>query len=396
MNGRGDECKRDCKNWPINTARFSPQSQRKLAHRHRHKFHLRTGAGDIELEAWYGQDPQDQHWGCPLRELWGVRPHQQMSPGWMETLAFTITATTSYESAAALLNKLGHQADDSSLHHLAQSLGQRAEQQMQERLKQPPRQPEPPPAPSAVAVLMLDGWQVRQRGPGWGTKKTTQNRVEWHELKTGVFYLQEHRARKNGRGVLSQKVVVSCQAEPMELGRRLHQEACERGLARAKARLTVADGAPWIWNVVQDRWPGATEVLDFYHASQHLWDLGEAIHGTRELARPWVENKLHQLRHGRQAAALREIADLPKGRGAVGPIVRREQNYFAEHACRMNYQTIARRGWPIGSGAVESACLQRQGRFKRSGQFWTASGLANLCALIEARQNGHWNKLWNS
>jgi len=59
-----------------------------------------------------------------------------------------------------------------------------------------------------------------------------------------------------------------------------------------------------------------------------------------------MENKLHQLRHGRQTAALREIAALPKGRRAVAPIVRREQNYFAEHACRMNYQTIARRGWP--------------------------------------------------
>jgi len=75
---------------------FSPQSQRKLVHRHRHKFHLRTGAGNIELAAWYGQDPQDERWGCPLRELWKLPPRQGMSPGWMETLAFTVTATTSY------------------------------------------------------------------------------------------------------------------------------------------------------------------------------------------------------------------------------------------------------------------------------------------------------------
>ena len=319
-----------------------------------------------------------------------------MSPGWMETLAFTITATTSYESAAALLNKLGHQADDSSLHEMAQRLGQQAEQDVQHRLKKLPQDQEPQRSGSALAVLMLDGWQVRQRGSGWGKNKTLQSRVEWHELKTGVFYLQEHRARKNDRGILSQKAVVSWQGEPMELGRRLHQEACERGLGRAKAKLAVADGAPWIWNVVQDRWPGAAEVLDFYHASQHLWDLGEAVHGTRELGRGWVDNKLHQLRHGQQAVALRDIAALPKRRGSAGQIIQREQNYFAEHARRMYYQAIARRGWPIGSGAVESACLQRQGRFKRSGQFWTARGLSNLCALIEARQNGHWNKLWSS
>lgn len=365
-------------------------------HRHRHKFQLRTGAGNVEIQAWYGQDPQDRHWGCPLRERWKLQSHQRRSPGWEETLAFTITATTSYESAAALLNKLGHCADDASLHKLAQSLGGRAEQQVQQRLKELPQEQEPERSGSRLGVLMVDGWQVRERGGGWARKKTDQPRVEWHELKTGVFYLQEHGARKKGRGVLTQKAVVSWQGEPLELGRRLHQEACERGLGRAKARLVVADGAPWIWNLAQDRWPGAIEVLDFYHASKHLWDLAEAVHGERELARPWVEKKLHQLRHGQHAAALRAVASLPAGRGVTAQIIRREKNYFAVHTPRMNYQAIARHGWPIGSGAVESACLQRQGRFKRSGQFWTAHGLANLCALIEARQNGHWDKLWNS
>lgn len=365
-------------------------------HRHRHKFQLRTGAGNVEIQAWYGQDPQDRHWGCPLREHWQLWSRQRLSPGWQETLAFTITATTSYESAAALLNKLGYAADDSSLHALAQSLGERAEQQVQGRLKDLPREQAPQRADSRLAVLMLDGWQVRQRGEGWAKQKTSQPRVEWRELKTGVFYLQEHSARKRDRGVLSQKAVVSWQGEPMELGRRLHQEACERGLGRARARLVVADGAPWIWNLAQDRWRGSVEVLDFYHASQHLWDLGEAVHGDRELGRDWVEKKLHQLRHGRHAAALRDIAALAKGRGPAAQVIRREQNYFAEHAPRMAYRSVAERGWPIGSGAVESACLQRQGRFKRCGQFWTPRGLANLCALIEARQNGHWDKLWTS
>jgi hypothetical protein len=365
-------------------------------HRHRHKFRLRTGAGNVEIKAWYGQDPQDRHWGCPLREQWKLAPRQQMSPGWKDTLAFTITATTSYEGAAVLLNKLGHSADDSTLHALAQSLGERAQQQVQERLKRTAPEPEPQGAKSKLGVLMLDGWQVRQRGGGWGQQKSPQPRVEWHELKTGVFYLQEHSARKKGRGMLSQKAVVSWQGEPVELGRRLHQEACQRGLGRARAKLVVADGAPWIWNVAQDRWRGAVEVLDFYHASQHLWDLGEAIHGERELARDWVEKKLHQLRHGQHAAALRGVAALPKGRGQAAKVIQREQNYFAAHTQRMNYRSIADRGWPIGSGAVESACLQRQGRFKRCGQFWTPRGLANLCALIEARQNDHWQELSNS
>jgi hypothetical protein len=330
-----------------------------------------------------------------MRERWGLASYQQLSPGWQQQLAFTLTVTTSYEGAAELLRQLGHQADDTTLHALAQTLGARAEEQTEERMKQPVQEQTPERAASAVGVLMMDGWMVRQRGPGWGKEKTEKPRVEWHELKTGVFYTQEQAVEKNGRGLLTDKVVVSWQGEPLELGQRLHQAACEHGLGRAREKLVVSDGAPWIWNVAQDRWPGAVEVLDFYHASQHVWDLGEAVMGERQAARPWVEKQLHQLRHGRHAAALKTIAGLKAGRGAAGKIIRREQNYFAEHATRMNYRAVADRGWAIGSGPVESACLQRQGRFKRSGQSWTPLGLRHLCALIEARQNGHWDTLWN-
>jgi hypothetical protein len=349
----------------------------------------------VEVQAWYGQDPSDGHWGNPLRERWRLAAYQQLSPGWQQQLAFTLTVTMSYEGAAALLRRLGHPADDSTLHTLAQTLGARAEAQTQVRMKQPVQEQTSARAASEVGVLMLDGWMVRQRGPGWGKKKTTQPRVEWHELKTGVFYLQEQAVDKNGRGLLTDKVVVSWQGEPLALGQRLHQAACEHGLGRAKEKLVVSDGAPWIWNVAQDRWPGAVEVLDFYHASQHVWDLGEALVGERQAARPWVEQQLHQLRHGRHAAALKTIAGLKAGRGPAGDIIRREQDYFAGHAARMNYRAAADRGWAIGSGPVESACRQRQGRLKRSGQSWTPLGLRHLCAVIEARQNGHWDNLWD-
>jgi hypothetical protein len=243
---------------------------------------------------------------------------------------------------------------------------------------------------------MLDGWQVRQRGPGWGKKRTQEPRVEWHEWKTGVFYRHEHSGiTAGGRGVLAEKIVMGWQGEPMEFGRRLHWEAQRAGLGRARAVLVGGDGAPWIWNVAQDRWPGAIQVLDFYHASQHLWELGRALHGQDEAATAaWVQPRRHQLRHGREEKVLAELAGLVVPPGAAGEVIQREQNYFATHAGRRNYQSLHRRGWPIGPGPVESACRQRQCRFKRPGQFWTDCGLRHLGALIEARHNHHWDELW--
>jgi len=197
--------------------------------------------------------------------------------------------------------------------------------------------------------------------------------------------------------VISEKVMVRWQGEPLELGRRLHWEAQRAGLGRAKETLVLGDGIPWIWNLAGDRWPQAGQLLDFYHGSEHVWSAGRACFGDQEPeTERWVEQRLHQLRHGQEQTALKKIAKLKGPRGQRGRMLRKERNYFAEHANRMNYKEIADRGWPIGSGAVESACRQSQCRFKRPGQFWTERGLRHLCALDEARRNSHWDSLWKS
>lgn len=331
-----------------------------------------------------------------MRERWGLGPHQEMSPGLEDKLAFTVTATKAYGEAAALAQKWGCPVDDSTLHALTQRLGARAQGQTQARLDQVPQELTSQRAPSELAIFMLDGYQTRHRGPGWGKKKTQQKRVEWHEVKVGVFYLHEQAGHTAGqRGVITEKVVIAWQGEPHELGRRLHWEALRRGLGRARFILVVGDGAPWIWNVAADRWAYAIEVLDFYHASEHVWALGRALLGEDQ-ATEWVERRLHELRHGEEDKFLAELAALQPPRGPRGTIVREQQHYFANHTERMDYEAIARYGWPIGSGAVESACSGQQNRFKCRGQFWTPEGLANLAALIGARENKHWDELWFS
>ena len=111
-------------------------------------------------------------------------------------------------------------------------------------------------------------------------------------------------------------------------------------------------------------------------------------------AKPWIEKRLHQLRYGQEQRLLKEVSALEASRNQTGKIVRKEKKYFAGQAHRMNYQEIADRGWPIGSGPVESSCRQDQCRFKRPGQSWTRNGFGNLSALDEARRNNHWDALW--
>jgi hypothetical protein len=352
---------------------------------------LRTAFGVLTLRVWRGKNPADGTWAVPIRQRWGLTPHQPLSPALEDKLGYFATVTGTYEMAAQLARKVGVPIEDSTVRALVQRLGARAEAQTQARLKTLPREKTPTAAPGALAVVMFDGCQLRHRGRGWGKKKTKEPRVEWHEQKVGVFYRHE----QNAAGQLTQKVVVSCQGPPVELGERLHWEAMREGLGRARQTLAVSDGAPWIWHLVEGHWRGAHQLLDFYHASQHLHALGETLHPRDAALRAkWVKQQCHDLRHGQHPKVLRRIARLRRRRGVAGENIRREQHYFASHGPRMNYQEIAQRGWPIGSGAVESACAQKQRRFKRPGQFWTERGLRHLDALIQAREHDYWDELW--
>ena len=354
---------------------------------------LRTAFGVVGLSVWRGKNPANGHWGIPMRERWGLSPHQELSPALEDKLAYFATVAGSYEMAARLACKVGIPIEDSTVRALVQRLGARAQEQTEQRLKEVPRETQPERRASPLGVIMIDGFQVRHRGPDWGKRNAKKPRVEWHEQKVGVFYRQEH----NARGQLTEKVSVSWQGEAMRLGERLHWEALRHGLGRAQQSLAVGDGAPWVWGLIEQRWPQAHQLLDFYHASQHLHDLAEALYPEQEqLRRRWVDRQCHDLRHGKEKKVLQRIRQLGQRPAPPGEIIRREKNYFQTHGHRMNYQQLARRGWPIGSGPVESACAQKQGRFKRPGQFWTQKGLRHLNALIEARDLDYWDQLWTN
>jgi hypothetical protein len=398
VNGRANDWRKSFRQKLTATAGFFPLSHGEARHRRKRVMTLRSVVGRVRLEVCHGQDPEDEHWGCPIRERWGLSPHQQMSPALEQKLAFTATLVGSYEAAAQEAANWDCPVDGSVIHALVQRVGGRAEAQTQERLQQAPQESQPQRRPSELALLMVDGWFARFRGPGWGKKRTQKERVEWHEIKNGVFYLHEQAARTEaGRGMISGKVVVRSQGDPTDLGQRLHWEALRGGLARAKEKLVLGDGIAWIWNLKANRWPEARELLDFWHGGQHLWNLGRACNAMNEAkAKPWIEKRLHRLAHGREQKVLKEIRAIRSFGGQTGEMVRKEKNYFAGQSKRMNYKEIADRGWPIGSGPVESSCRQDQRRFKGPGQSWTRKGFANLSALDQARRNNHWDELWLS
>jgi hypothetical protein len=361
--------------------------------------------GDVTVNVAYGRDPQTGKWVCPARVAWGLGPHQKMTPELADRVCLTATLADSYQAAAELSAKWGSPVDASTIRQHACAAGQRAAAQAQKREREPAVVATPAGVKAtkpAALVIMLDGWLARQRGEDWGARSTAAflERVAWHEIKGAVIYrLEQAGQTAGGRGVIAQKYVVAWQGEPLEFGRRVQAEARRRGLAEAKKVFVVADGSVWIWNVQADRFGQAQGVLDFYHASQHLWAVAHALHPTdAAAARAWVEPLLHQLRHGQEAGVLQTLDDLPQWcaqqQRAVPPEVTREQEYFGNHREHVHYAALAAQGCPVDSGAMESFCAQLQGRFKRGGQFWSQRGMGDLLALDVARRNIDWDALW--
>ena len=373
--------------------------------RQRRVLTLHTVVGAVPLEVDYGQEARTGRWVCPAREAWGLGPHQKLTPALTERACYTASATGSYAKAAAVCGKWGSPLDDATLHAAVQRVGQRAQAQAAARLEQGPQvraTEQQRPGPAAL-VIMMYGWMVRQRGVDWGLAPAAApgERVAWREIKSAVIYRLEQAGRTaGGRGLIVDKSVVAYQGEPVEFGRRVQAEAYRRGLGDAQAVYIVADGAVWIWNVQADRFAQALGLLDFSHASDHLWAVAQALYPDQtERARAWVEPLLPQLRHGQEQNVVRGLEQLAgrsaKGQVAIQAVLERERDYFVRHREHLHYQAMEQRGCPVGSGAVESLCSQLQGRFKRCGQFWTAPGLTRLLSVDICLRNGDWDALWN-
>ena len=373
---------------------------------------LDTCVGTVTLRAYYGRHPKTGQWQHPIRRLWGLQPRQRLSPQLQERVSYTAAETDSYERAAKLAAKWGTPIAASTIHKHAQQIGQAAAAQTkarEEQLLEATTQAQAiAPLPNGLEVfclvVMMDVFMARERGPDWAVKPpgAKGSRVEWHEVKAATVYRVDQVAQKeSGRRQILQKfwVLAPTQTPPQEFGRRVHAEAIRRGMGKAKYVFVLADGAVWIWNIIEDRFLSCLKGLDFYHAATHLWAIAHELFPEEARAKAWVEPLLHQLKHGQEANVLDTLEALPaQGQTAglaLSDLLQREITYFQTHREHLHYQELAAKGSPIGTGAMESTCGQLQTRVKRTGQFWKPTGLANMLALKAALQNQDWACLWS-
>jgi hypothetical protein len=155
------------------------------------------------------------------------------------------------------------------------------------------------------------------------------------------------------------------------------------GLAVLRRVVVLGDGAVWIWQLAAEHFGECLEIVDFYHASEHVWALAHALYGgetppAAAAAAGWLARLREHGAAGLLDTLRRVHASTPEGREAL----RRERGYFRTNAARMAYPTFMAQGLPIGSGAVEAAAKHVvQLRLKRPGARWSAPGAQAILTL---------------
>lgn len=182
-----------------------------------------------------------------------------------------------------------------------------------------------------------------------------------------------------------------------EFGRRLYLEAWNQGWDRAQKKVVIGDGAEWIWNLADQHFPGSVQIVDLYHARQHLWELARRLYPNDPAGQnAWM--KIHQNRlldKGNIEKLVLALRSIQSANPDVLEKIRTEADYFERNAERMRYPQFRKQHLFVGSGVIEAGCRTVIGsRLKQSGMFWTVRGANSIIALRCCHLNGRFEDYW--
>lgn len=372
---------------------------------HGHERTYQTRFGPVTIRRSRGWCKRCKVWRFPADHALGLEETGSASPSVQEMAALMASKMPVAEASKVIEHLTGVKLPTATLDREARRQGQRAERKRKEmdeqmRAGQGFKQCVPVGRQPFTLVIEIDAWNIRERDH-WGQSERQRAKgmepERWHWVYGGTcFRLDQRTQTAGGRAIISSRGTVMTRGGIDALREQLYAECLRQGAGQAAEVLVVADGALWIWNLVSDRFAGARQRLDFYHASQHLWAVAHALHPEdARAAHEWIEPMLKKIKAGRPVKVIAELkAVTGRLRGKRRALVASELAYFQTHRHRLDYHLGQKNGQPLGSGAIESTCRQYQCRFKRPGQFWTRSGDEALMCLETFWRNGRWHLLF--
>jgi len=351
--------------------------------------------------AWYHCAPCG-HGLAPRDAELGVAG-QSMSPG-LAAMNDLAAAAGPFAGASRLLEELAgarltvkrvERAAEASGADLAASGRERAALTAARKLVPLP----PSPLPDKLyAAIDGTGVPVTSRETAGRQGKGEDGRARTREVKLAVFFTQD-KVDDDGYPVRDRaSASVIATFEPAAtFGNLVKAEAIRRGADHVRQLTVLGDGAPWIWNIATAKFPEATQIVDLYHAREHLHSLTRSLEFMLLDRRDeWLAARLADLDYGDIDGIETAVRQYPL-EGVKKDEAEKELGYFLNNAPRMRYHWFRSRGLFVGSGVVEASCKTLIGqRLKQSGMHWTVNGADAIIALRCREADSQWKAICNT
>jgi len=254
----------------------------------------------------------------------------------------------------------------------------------------------PSPLPDKLyAVIDGTGVPMTSRETAGREGKGEDGRARTREVKLAVFFTQDE-LDEDGYPVRDRDStsVITTFGPAAEFGKLVRAEGIRRGAGHIRQFTVIGDGAPWIWGIASEKFPEASQIVDLFHAREHVHSLTRAVEfmlGDRRDA--WLAARLEDLDYGDIDGIERAVREFPF-LGAKKDEVDRELGYFLANAPRMRYHWFRSRGLFVGSGVVEASCKTVIGqRLKQSGMHWRIPGADAIITLRAEEASRSWNAI---
>lgn len=321
----------------------------------------------------------------PLDERWQLR-YGAYSAGCAQQMVW-LSGLLTYGDCQAVFERIGRRhIPASSIWRHTQAVGARLQQHLDHEQSQVAVErtlvPHARLDHTQQKGISIDGGMVHIRGEGWkefkvGTIFDVELRLE-RDQRTAEFVERAH-----GKHMAYTAVLGSVDRfAPALWALAVHHE-----VPTASDSSVSADGAEWIWTLVADLFPDSVQVVDWYHALQHLMQAANAVFPDDDTkARRWFDTFSDVLFQGN----VFKIIQVLQRRGLHDQV-----RYFQVHQRRMRYAEFQEQGYPIGSGTVESGVKQFKVRLTGPGMRWSRSGAERMLVIRAAVMQGSFDALWH-
>ena len=359
-----------------------------------------TAVGEVELVRPYYLCPHCHQGQFPFDAELDVE-NKDLSPGVRRMLAVVGQAAAFDQGREQMKLLAGLELTTKAVERTAEAIGEDIGGREREQIQQAMQLDLPVVVGEPIPILyvQMDGTGVPVTQAERRESKREGQPARTREVKLGcVFtqtsYDQQGYAMRDPDSTTYTGAIETAE----EFGKRLYAEACHRGWSRAKKKVIMGDGAEWIWNLADLHFPGALQIVDLFHARQHLWDLARLLYPSNDACqKQWIMRHQSKLDEGKIEKLVGYLRSLEASSPELAETIRKAADYFEKNAERMRYPEFRRQHMFVGSGVIEAGCKTVIAtRLKQSGMFWTVRGANAIIALRCCRLSGRFEDYWET